>query len=171
MDIRDKLHKLLELARHGIGGEADNARQLLDGLLRKHGMTITDLTDGTASRRRFSYRGQIEKKLLLQILATVCGYSHPIFRQRGKRETFLVDVTASQNAEISLLWSVHRAYLAKECDALFLAYVHKQHLFPADAPVKEAVDLSQEEEQRLERMHQMMTGMDRVIAHPQLAAG
>lgn len=56
--ITDKLKKLLALAERGCGGEAENARRLLEEHLRKYGMTLEDICENNISRRTFksSYR-------------------------------------------------------------------------------------------------------------------
>lgn len=41
--ITDKLRKLLALAERGCGGEAENAKRLLEAQLRHYGMTLEDL--------------------------------------------------------------------------------------------------------------------------------
>lgn len=41
--ITDKLRKLLALAERGCGGEAENAKRLLEAQLRRYGMTLEDL--------------------------------------------------------------------------------------------------------------------------------
>ena len=47
--ITDKLRKLLALAERGCGGEAENAKRLLEAQLRRYGMTLEDLF-GKATR-------------------------------------------------------------------------------------------------------------------------
>lgn len=39
--ITDKLRKLLALAERGCGGEAENAKRLLEAQLRHYGMTLS----------------------------------------------------------------------------------------------------------------------------------
>lgn len=51
--ITDKLKKLLALAERGCGGEAENARRLLEEHLRKYGMTLEDICENKTSRRTF----------------------------------------------------------------------------------------------------------------------
>ena len=54
--ITDKLKKLLALAERGCGGEAENARRLLEEHLRKYGMTLEDICENNISRRTFKYK-------------------------------------------------------------------------------------------------------------------
>ena len=49
--ITDKLKKLLALAERGCGGEAENARRLLEEHLRKYGMTLEDICENKTSQR------------------------------------------------------------------------------------------------------------------------
>lgn len=61
--ITDKLKKLLALAERGCGGEAENARRLLEEHLRKYGMTLEDICENKTSRRTFKYRNKEDARL------------------------------------------------------------------------------------------------------------
>ena len=65
--ITDKLKKLLALAERGCGGEAENARRLLEEHLRKYGLTLEDLYENKTSRRIFKYRNKEERQIIVQV--------------------------------------------------------------------------------------------------------
>lgn len=65
--ITDKLKKLLALAERGCGGEAENARRLLEEHLRKYGMTLEDICENKTSRRTFKYRNKEERTIIIQV--------------------------------------------------------------------------------------------------------
>lgn len=80
-------------------------------------------------------------------------------------------MTKAQAAEVDVLWSAHRRQWAKELEALMIAYVHKQDLFPkadkeADRPEQESMD-----QEQLERIAMLMMGMRTVHARKCLATG
>ena len=52
--ITDKLRKLLALAERGCGGEAENAKRLLEAQLRRYGMTLEDLLNEGKKKRAFT---------------------------------------------------------------------------------------------------------------------
>ena len=71
--ITDKLKKLLALAERGCGGEAENARRLLEEHLRKYGMTLEDICENNISRRTFKYRNKEERTIIIQVFLSVLG--------------------------------------------------------------------------------------------------
>lgn len=166
-----RLKKLLTLAQRGVGGEAENARVALEAALRKHGLTIDDLDDGVKRRRSFSYRGAWERSLIHQIIATVCGVDTQFFVPVNRSSRLYVDATQEQIIQIELLWEAHRASFKKEVDLLLSAYIHRQHLFPSDAPKADETNMTPEELENIERMAMMMQGIKRVSIRRQLREG
>lgn len=72
--ITDKLKKLLALAERGCGGEAENARRLLEEHLRKYGMTLEDICENNISRRTFKYRNKEERTIIIQVFLRAARY-------------------------------------------------------------------------------------------------
>lgn len=166
--VRMRLLKLMALAERGIGGERENAKAALEAALAKHGLKLEDLFDGVQKRADFAYRGDFERRLLVQVLATVCGHGVTIYRSRLARGMLAVMVTDEQCVEIEMLWTRHRKNLKSELDLFFSAYVHRQKLFPKDGPQHEAEIMTAEEQERLYRMMAMMQGIERVIVRKQI---
>lgn len=77
--ITDKLKKLLALAERGCGGEAENARRLLEEHLRKYGMTLEDICENNISRRTFKYRNKEERTIIIQVFLSVLGSKSEAF--------------------------------------------------------------------------------------------
>jgi hypothetical protein len=138
--------------------------------MRKHGVAISDLTDSEPEMRAFKYRGSVERRLLVQIITTVCGAKILIYHSRRQRATLLAEMTQEQRIEIELLWTAHRRQFRTETDLLFSAYLHRHRLFPRDG---ESIDdePTQEQRDRLRRMMLMMAGMEPVEVRNQLCAG
>ncbi len=167
---RLRLVKLLALAERGVGGEAANARRILESALVRLGLTIDDLGGAERSDCSWCYKGAHEKKLLGQIIATAMGYDVTIHRYiRGSR--LGACCTPEERVRIEILWTAHRRQLRKEMELMLSAYIHAQGLFPKDASPRNAEDLTDEEARRLERMWKMMKGIERVQVHMQLAVG
>lgn len=78
--ITDKLKKLLALAERGCGGEAENARRLLEEHLRKYGMTLEDICENKTSRRTFKYRNKEERTIIIQVFLSVLGSKSEAFK-------------------------------------------------------------------------------------------
>jgi len=166
-EAKSRLVKLLALAQRGIGGEAVNARKMLESALQRTGLTVDDLDDGKRSDQAWNFRGALERKLLGQILWTVLGNGGVVYKYR-RGSKLGGEVTPEERVRIDLLWSAHRRALRKEVDLLFSAYIHAQRLFPKDAPEAEDRELTEDEQKRLERMAAMMMGIERVHVHLQL---
>jgi hypothetical protein len=163
--IRARLMKLLELAKRGEHGEKENAQRFLEKLLKKHGMTVADLDDDATSRYTFTYKSELESRLLTQIICTVLQVNRYTKRQvRGSR-TIGLDLTRAQNLEIAMQFSVYRAELARNVDRMFTAFVHKNGLTGPDsdddAPRAERTYSAEE----VEAIRRMMRGIDRTQIH------
>lgn len=168
--IKDRLQKLLALAERGVGGEATNAREALASALRKNGLTIEDMADETRTLHGFVWNGKDERRLLAQIMVTVCGANVELFTSRIEQRKILAKMTQHEMVEIELLWTAHRRQLKKEMDLLYSAYLHRHRLFPRDGKQRDD-DLTPEEQQRLKRMAMMMMGMAEVTVRRQLCTG
>lgn len=161
-----RLKKLLALAERGVGVEKVNATVALEAAMRKHNLTMFDLCESSRERHVFKWRGETERKLLLQIIVTVCGSEVRVFRaKRGCQ--YVVPVTQQERVEIEVLWSAHRRQLKNEMALFFSAYLHRHELFPSDGESHDS-PLTQEEADRIKRMALMMSGMADVTVRKQL---
>lgn len=131
----ERMRKLLELARRGVGGEAANAERFLSKMLAKHGMTLSDITDSDQERGEvsFKWRSQEERKLLLQIISKVLDSADfPTWAVRGKK-VLIVELTPAEHAEVLM----HRAALAPALQAhmkrAMTAFIQVNKLYPATA--------------------------------------
>ena len=60
--IHIKLIKLLALAERGVGGEKVNAQRMLEKLMKRHGIEMSDLAGEKIETRWFRFKGSLEKK-------------------------------------------------------------------------------------------------------------
>jgi len=114
----DRMKKILALARRGVGGEKETAQAMLEKLLAKYGMTVTDLESESqpATLREFKYSTEFERRLLSQIVACVLGTrSFAAWRLRGKK-ILKFELTALQYAEVDVRYNAYRSPLRKELD-------------------------------------------------------
>lgn len=114
----ERMKKILALARRGVGGEKVTAEAMLAKLLDKYGMTVEDLEgeQHAIERHWFTYRTEIERKLLVQIVANVLNSSAITrWKRRGKRMIGF-DLTAFQHAEVDVRYEAYRKPLQKELE-------------------------------------------------------
>lgn len=129
--IKEKLRKLLELTRQGVGGEKDNAQSVLDKLLRKHGLVLEDLDPECAPVEpyEFSFKDEVERDLLHQVIYSVLQVSSVFIReQHANSKKVCIKVTKAQKLEIDLAFGLYREAFKKEQQRLFLAFIHKNRL-------------------------------------------
>lgn len=150
--ITDKLRKLLALAERGCGGEAVNARRLLEAQLKRYGLTLEDLLTEEKRTRAFKYRSTEELRLIVQVLISVLGSRHEAVNtstyNSSKRQIY-IELTDLQFAEISDMLNFYKRQLSKEkkrlLKDLFSAFVQKHNLYDCD-PSEEQKKRAEEKE-------------------------
>ena len=168
--VHEKLMKLLALAARGEGGERANAQAKLESMMRKHGVTIEDLKGEHARMEWFKhFRGVLEKKLMYQVIASVCGRDIDTWMSKKKRGRIGVIVTKAQQVEIELKYAAYVASLQKELEITYKAFVHTNEIFcsnEVDFPAsRDPIDLEE-----LKRLAMAMAGMKPVEVRQALHA-
>ena len=163
---KERIKKLQALAERGIGGEKTTATEKLQKLLEANGITSLDeLETEEAQYCLFSYNGRHEIKLLKQIIYKVVGNNEngtEFYRTTGKRQKIGAYCTPTQKIEIELDFEFYRNAFYEELSSLMDAFIQKQRLFPDDAPIKCADELTDKERKQLLKMSIYMDGMEKV---------
>ncbi len=174
--IRAKLLKLLALARHGVGGEKENAASVLDKLLAKHSLTIEDLDDAAEERKTcwFKPAGKSERDLLGQCVhATVAGWDGTTWKAKNSRTLRGYDLTRAEYMQVALMFDVHRRALKKHIEKqrklAVISYIHTNEIFPAKDDDKPAKPSSLSEEDVMQIVS-MMRGMEPTPVHRAIAS-
>lgn len=116
----NKLQKLLTLAQRGEGGEAVNARALLDRMLAQYGIDETSLTDIRTLRYVTDYD---DERGLLEVVASY-ALQIPTVQVRGEiitgEDALGMDLTATveQHGLIASLYEYHRTGLEQSIKRL-----------------------------------------------------
>lgn len=140
---KQRLIKILNLAKRGVGGEKENAQRMLDALLKKHGMTINELLDeDIKSIVWFRYKNKTEKILFAHCcLKVIDGWDRSRWSSKVRKNQYGVQVTKAQEIELGLMFAAHRKAFSKELDKqvdrILAAYVHSNNLF-SNTPSEEA---------------------------------
>ena len=133
--IIEKLKKIKELADRGYRGEAIAAKRMLEQLLKKHNLTIDDIEDSRRIHCKFKYNGRLSKKLLIQIIASVCERDVDIFRHKSVRNALFVELSQIEKLDAEERLEFHKSLFNRELkkseSAFFRAYIHKHSLFSA----------------------------------------
>ena len=163
LKIENKLRKLLALAEGGVGGEKTNAQGILDKLLKKHNLTISDISDEAIDTYWFKYKGKLERRLLNQVIGSV-NKNADRWRSSEKREQIGADVTKHQMLKIGLKFNCYKKALNNEIDLLFSAFIHTNKIFPPSCESNDdddEIESTPEERMKWRKVANMMQGMSK----------
>lgn len=132
--LKAKLRKLAALAERGVGGEATNARRLMEQICREHGVCLDEVLN-VEEVKRYEFeigRRKTDRDLFMQCYVKVTGKRRLSYRSCS-RSRISVELTAYQYAEISSLFEWHKENFKRDVenlmDTLFLSYCQKHSLF------------------------------------------
>lgn len=149
--INSRLKKVYELALHGVGGEKETAKEILDSLLKKYALTFDDISDEVIKNYTFEFHGQTQKTLLRQIIYKVtnstksCHNLCYIYSGKACRTKLGADCTEAQKSEIEFLFDFYRRLYEEEVKFFLNAFIQKHKLFGDLKGGKEVTTLSHEE--------------------------
>ena len=169
--ITSRLLKLLALAKRGVGGEKENAQRMLDKLLAKHHMKLSDIIndDEALIRSFFNYGSPLEKKLLINIVCAVTNsYSYTEIIKHGLGRKMGFKLTRSQFNEIRFLYIIYRKELTRGVDNFYKAFVYKNDIFPTVDTGKSRTELSLQEKKDLADVMKLMDSIERTAIHKQI---
>lgn len=164
--LQAKLKKLLALAEQGVGGEAINARRLLERLCEQHNISIEELLD-RETKHRYTFeigRSKEMMQLFVCCLAKVVDIENMTYRQ-PTRSSISIEVTALQRAEILSLFNWHKSNFTKELEEFksnFLsAYIGKHDLYFEQGEInnRSSEELTKEDIERIRRVLAMRDAM------------
>lgn len=151
------IKKVKALADRGVGGEKEDAAKLLEKLMKKYGIEEADISEDIEETQSFSYHGEFEHRLLLQIF-----YKHfPDIRSRvrtlrhgkGSRSTFFISCTKAQGIEIAIEFDFYRELWKEEVNFFYQAFITKHDIYPQKA-YENPSELSLEDSYRMIMMMQ-----------------
>lgn len=140
--VRVKLGKLRELAIRGVGGEAENAKRMLDALCERYGITVEEMFDDEKRLRSWRVRSTVVK-LFLQLWTSLYGANArylnevKIYRTADVNYNIIeAPMTEAEYIELNNLWEWHRDNYQRErrrLRKLFQsAYIARYSLYPCE---------------------------------------
>ena len=159
MDKAALLKKIRALAERGVGGEADNAEEILRRLMEKYGVSEDELDEEESRRHDFEYHGKEQEKLLRQVVYKVTGgYAYNlVYRASGRKvKTRLgADCTAAEKVEIEFLFDFYTRLWERERDAFLSAFIQKHRIFT----IRDDIEPQEVSREELLKMQALMLGM------------
>ena len=136
------LLKLKALAQRGVGGEKENAGEILKRLMAKYDISEDDLNEDRVELHWFAckVRDLYEPHLMSQVMYMVTGkgcYSH--VGKYANINQLACYCTPAQVVEIEACFSFYKQALQEESKVFFRAFVMKHNLFPeptAETPLR-----------------------------------
>ena len=157
MDKAALLKKIRALAERGVGGEADNAEEILRRPMEKYGVSEDELDEEERRRHDFEYHGKEQEKLLRQVVYKVTGgYAYNlVYRASGRKvKTRLgADCTAAEKVEIEFLFDFYTRLW--ERDAFLSAFIQKHRIFT----IRDDIEPQEVSREELLKMQALMLGM------------
>lgn len=165
---RQRMLKLLALAKRGEGGERENAQRFLESMLKKHGMTLADLDEEALSPdwMKFPLKTALDRRLLAQVAAMVLKSNSFLSRQYRGEKAIWLNVTKAQFLEIELHYRAFQRDLKKALEQAYIAFVNRNDIFSgvasdADAPCPHSAE-------DLAAISAMMQGMPRTAVRREI---
>ena len=159
MDKAALLKKIRALAERGVGGEADNAEEILRRLMEKYGVSEDELDEEERRRHDFEYHGKEQEKLLRQVVYKVTGgYAYNlVYRASGRKvKTRLgADCTAAEKVDIEFLFDFYTRLWERERDAFLSAFIQKHRIFT----IRDDIEPQEVSREELLKMQALMLGM------------
>ena len=160
--VLERIKAVQALAERGADGEKESAAALLERMMKKYGITETEIAAERRELAWFRFKTPIERKLLNQIIYTVTGRiaSGCVGRYTNRpRKMVGIECTAAERLEIEISFEFYKAAFEKEFDRFYSAFLHKNHIFPEHA-IDQIPDTGEIDLEEAGRISAMMEGME-----------
>jgi|APSaa5957512622_1039677.scaffolds.fasta_scaffold67203_2 hypothetical protein len=167
---RERLRKIHRLAEGGAPGERDNARRILDGMLRTWGISESELADTAVVDAHFRARGALERKLLEHVVWLVTGTTRtPMFRPSTRhRSRFWFELTEGDAVRVRVLYDTYLDAWNDTLELAFVAFVSRNAIHGEPCADSDANRL---EGDQLDRARALYRAMERTPVGDSLPGG
>lgn len=158
--------KIKALSDRGVGGEATNAKKLLDQYCRKHGISIESLEGDVTEMREFKALDKFHRKFIHQIISSVLGSKMEAYSKARSKSVF-VKLTHFDFIEIQAKIDFYYKVWEGELNSFWIAFIHLQKIYskPDD---NENDDSEKTPPKELNKILHYMSGIKKVEYHKQL---
>lgn len=161
--IVEQIKKVKKLAEEGVGGERENAKVLLEKLLKKYKITLDELAEEKKTLYKFKYKTLFEKKILIQCIAKFAPdveNAKLIFDDKGKLRINIigVELTKIQFLDVEAATKFYSKLFTKELELFYMAFISKHDIF-RERDKNELVEESTLSPEEIEAIIHMMNGL------------
>ena len=166
------LRKIQELAKRGVGGEAINAQNQLEILLKKYNLKLEDIEEEKKDYH-FLNAKNFDLKLLRQIAARVNYNLNVVVLPPKKVKEFMVEgncvieCTVAEFIEIEQMFHIYRKLYKKEEDIFYTAFLTANDLL-ARNPKGVEKEMTDEEYENWLRINKMSKSIENVTIRKQI---
>lgn len=138
---KERLGKIVRLARGGVGGERDNAVRMVRRICATHGLDFDEVMNGGPERHEYAirFKSKAEERALVQV---VCRYAllanGDNISHNRYRKVVIFETTVEKYFETLHAWDVLRPLYAKEMrriqEAGFYGFLDKHRLYYQPTP-------------------------------------
>ena len=171
--ILERIKAVQALAERGDRGEKESAAAMLERLMKKYGITESEIAEDRRELAWFRFKTPLERRLLNQIIYAVTGRiaSGCVGTYTNRpRKKLGIECTAAERLEIELSFEFYNAALEKELDRFYSAFLNKNHIFPEKA-IDEIPDTGEIDLEEAQRLSMMMAGMEVYTRRKALGSG
>lgn len=148
----DLAKKLKALSEQGVGGEKVNALVALQKVMRKYAIDPTQLE--TDKKEFFLIRWDKKYyKIFVQVLASITSLDIGVktFRRSTLKNSSKAyfELTPIQHLELIAKYDFFEKLYKEELEILYMAFIHKHHLFPISPEEGKSSDLDMDKMQRI----------------------
>ncbi len=171
--ILERIKAVQALAERGDRGEKESAAAMLDRLMKKYGITETELAEERREIAWFRYKTPLECRLLHQVIYAVTGRaaSGCVGKYTNRpRKMVGIKCTAAERLEIEFSFDFYKTAFEKELERFFIAFLQKNRIFP-DNPTDAAQEIGEMSLEEIKRLSMMMAGMEEHTRRKMLESG
>lgn len=153
--IRAQLRKIQALVESGIGGEAENAKRMLETLCKRYGISVEQILSPEVRRFRFTKPPAHHWDLFVHCFCFVTRKNKITYHKAGR--SVLIELTLADFIDLRACFAHYQPIFEQEIEDLFLAFAGKHHIWGAhdpDAPEGEPMD-----PERMARLFAKMKGI------------
>ncbi len=164
--IKDRMLKILALARGGVGGEKDNAERMLETLCKKHGVSLDELEGrGAIETHWFYVNSKHERRLIGQVVHLFVSDKEragKCWTHKKRSRAIGFDLTPGEHAQVKVGFETYKAAWIEQQDLFFTAFIWKNRIYGLSDTGDDSPELTEEQKEKARRSAAMMRGIDKV---------
>ena len=154
--VMAQIRKVRALAMSGVAGERETAAAMLEKLCAKHGISPDALIEEERHLFKFSYKGDREKGILVQVILHVTQRRDVLCIE--SRSSIEFRLTNAEAIDAKACWAHYRKEWVQEFDAFFQGFIHQHKIYGAPPENANPPPISMEELMRIRAMMRAVSG-------------